>query len=54
MALKIPNDCKLFQMIINYASILHSVALQNYPHFLGIFGFEKIPSGNPGLQVLQQ
>jgi hypothetical protein len=37
----------MFEMDIEYTNLFHSNALHNLPK-LGFFGFENIPSGNPG------
>jgi hypothetical protein len=51
MAIKIPNDRKIFQMAIKYTNIFHSKILQNLPK--SVFLFENKPSGNPVLNALK-
>jgi hypothetical protein len=44
---------KIYQMAKKYTNIFHRKILQNLPK-LGFFGFENIPSDNPGFKEKQK
>jgi hypothetical protein len=47
MAINLRNVRKLFQMVIKYANVFHSNALQKYVYPIWDFWYESKPSGNP-------